>query len=1308
MARRILLFTILLLCLTVPAAAQFVIGPLNYPDGVVGEPYPVVTPTTQGGVAPITWSILNGSLPPGLSLNSSTGVVFGTPTTAGSFGFTLRATSATGETADRTTGIQVWNIQILPATVPTAVAGSNYSVQFTATGGGAAYGLYPGGGVDGPPPIPGLSWDEGIESLVLAGVPTTPGTYNFTVTYYDDFNVEKTQNYTLEVVSPYQVTPTSLPGGQVAVLYSQQMMINTSNPTDWAIQSGSLPPGLSIDSGTGLISGTPTLAGTYNFVVRAYTSVGEMTIHTDSVPLSIVIAANPVILQTASLPNGVAGTAYSQQLVSTGGLTPYLYSIQAGSLPPGISLTSAGVNAGLISGTTASVGSFTVTIRVTDSLSSFSERTYNFQITSPYVITPTSLPNATQYLEYSQPLALNTTEPASWSIVSGSLPSGVNLNSSTGLISGTPFQAGAFTFTVRAQVSTQFGITPSQDRTLTLNVGDNPLTILTASLPNGFVGQQYSQPVVAAGGAPPYFFNLNGGNLPPGLSLDSSSGVISGAPTTIGSYTFEVQVWDNFENDATRTLSIEILPSLTVTTTNVPGATLNQPYSTTLQHSGTTQPVTWQLTSGTLPPGITLSSAGVLSGTPTQLGTFNFAVRVGLPSIEVFSQPQPLTITVAPPPLTLSPPSLPGGVVSVPYTATFTPGGGVGNFALTLLSGALPPGLNYNPATRTISGTPSTYGSFPFVMRLTSGSDILEQQFTINVEPAPLVFLSESAPDGYRSETYQFNIQVQGGVPPYQFSVSSGGLPPAVALNPGGAVVGQPGGAGVFPFTATVVDSLRASASASFTITIYDQLTLVGPSPLPAAVEGEEYSTTLQVTGGKPPLNFTLLSGALPAGITLSPAGVVSGIATAGGQYVFTARVEDANGRASQRSIELPVVAALRIETETLPEAVTFREYNVAMAASGGVAPYTWTYSGGLPPGLFFENGVFRGAPTAIGEFPLTINVTDSGNRSTARVYTLVVTGGILITTSSLPPAEAGEDYAAQLTAVGGEQPYRWSIEGLLPEGLSLNPGTGLISGRAVAAGTFNFIARVEDINDLSDTATLSITVSIPPPPTVQIMGLPPSTGPAQQPTFTVMVSEPYPAALDGELDLAFAPDSGPDDPAVQFANGSRRLPFRIPATLMSANFGGTPPALQTGTVAGLITLTTSYRSGNQDLTPTPAPTQTIRIAPAAPVLTRLDVTRSAAGFELAVFGFSTPRNITRATVRLTPAQGATLTTTEFNLELGPLFTTWYTSAQSAEFGSQFRLVLPFGLTGSGSDIASVSVTLTNSVGTSNTLTSIF
>jgi hypothetical protein len=758
-----------------------------------------------------------------------------------------------------------------------------------------------------------------------------------------------------------------------------------------------------------------------------------------------------------------------------------------------------------------------------------------------------------------------------------------------------------------------------------------------------------------------------------------------------------------------RALSITVVAfPLTVTTTVLPSGTLNQAYAFNLQFSGTTQPVTWSIVSGTLPTGITLSAAtGLLSGIPTVLGTQSFSVRVQSSNGLAVSAPRALALSVGPPPLQLAPEALSAGIVNSPYFAQLIPSGGVGNYVLAVASGSLPPGVTFDPGSRRFLGTPTQIGVFGFVMRVTSGNDLLEQGYSITIRPEPLNLLTEVLPDGYQGETYQVNLAAVGGVTPYTFSISAGTLPPGVALNPAGVIVGQPGGSGLFSPTVTVRDAEGVTVSRPFALTIHPTLLLTGPSPLPLATQGESYAANLTSTGGRTPYSYSLVSGVLPQGVTLTTAGAVAGTPMQSGAFAITALVTDANGRTSQRVIELQVVGALTLLPESLPEGTAFREYNVGLILQGGVGPYQWSHSGDLPPGILFENGVFRGAPTQIGTFPFVVSVRDSRERSLSRNYSITVTGGVLITTTTLPPAMAGEAYQVTLAAEGGRAPYRWAVVGLLPAGLDLDPGLGQIAGSPTASGTFTFTVRVEDPDGLSDTAELSIVVATPPPPTLRITNLPSTSPPAQQPTFAVMLDESYPLPLQGEVDLTFAADRGPDDPSVQFANGSRRIPFTVPAGQRTANFTA-PPALQTGTVAGLITLTSHYRADGQDVTPTPPPTQTLRIVPAAPVLTRLDLVRTATGFELVVFGYSTPRDITRATVRLSPSVEGALAASEFTIELNSIFTTWYNSTTSMPFGSQFRLSLPFSLTGNAADIGSATVTLTNSVGTSNTLTTNF
>src|SRR5918993_987153 len=180
------------------------------------------------------------------------------------------------------------------------------------------------------------------------------------------------------------------------------------------------------------------------------------------------------------------------------------------------------------------------------------------------------------------------------------------------------------------------------------------LSVSTATLPNATTGAAYSATLNAAGGVAPYLWTLSSGNLPPGLTLDAASGLISGTPSASGSYAFTAQVADaqSPPDTASRTLSITVSappapPPPNITTTSLPDARRNKSYSRTLQATGGVAPYTWSLASGALPPGLSLNaSTGAISGTPTTRGAWSFTVRVQDTQSPPASDTQTLSISV--------------------------------------------------------------------------------------------------------------------------------------------------------------------------------------------------------------------------------------------------------------------------------------------------------------------------------------------------------------------------------------------------------------------------------------------------------------------------------------------------------------------------------------------------------------------------------------------------------------------------------------------------------------------------------------
>lgn len=262
------------------------------------------------------------------------------------------------------------------------------------------------------------------------------------------------------------------------------------------------------------------------------------------------------------------------------------------------------------------------------------------------VVTTTSLAGGVVGNSYSATLkASGGTGSLSWNLASGShLSAGLSLDASTGVISGSPTASGTTNFTVQVTDSAPTPVSATQSLSITIA---SRLIITTALLPNGLVNLAYATTLQASSGMKPYSWSITTGSLPAGLSLDASTGVISGTPTTSEKSSFTVQVADASTQSATRQLSITIEPALTITTPSLSDGTLSVAYSATVEAAYATLPVTWSISSGALPTGLKLGAgAGYISGTPLVAGTSNFTVMVTDSSTPQQTATQPLSITI--------------------------------------------------------------------------------------------------------------------------------------------------------------------------------------------------------------------------------------------------------------------------------------------------------------------------------------------------------------------------------------------------------------------------------------------------------------------------------------------------------------------------------------------------------------------------------------------------------------------------------------------------------------------------------------
>jgi parallel beta-helix repeat protein len=470
-------------------------------------------------------------------------------------------------------------------------------------------------------PIPGYTVFNQPFSAVLTDL--SPGqTYHFRAkaigneTVYGGDQTFVTQNSLI-------ISTTSLPDWDKGIPFSESLTATGGvTPYIWSLKNGTLPVGLTLDKSSGLISGTPTTAKTYNFTVQVTDSAASKAAATQ--PLSITI--NPALkITTASLVAGKTGEAYSQNFSAEGGSGDYLWSLKSGTLPEGLNLD----EDGRLSGTPAHAGTFSFSPEVDDGIASvISAKPLILNIYAPLAITPVVLPDGGVKAAYSASFtATGGIGPYSWS-KSGNWPKGLTL-SSKGVVSGKPTRPGTYDFTVK--VTDKARNTASETFSIKVN---SAVTLASSSLTTGEVNIPYSWIPVASGGDGQYTWSYKG-TLPSGLTFDNTTGVISGTPTTdVKNAAITVKVTDGLGGFASKALKLKVYKAVTITTASLKDGKAGTSYSVTLKAKDGSGKYNWSLAEGSnsLPEWASLNlKTGVistLSGSKPTAGTWKFSVMV--------------------------------------------------------------------------------------------------------------------------------------------------------------------------------------------------------------------------------------------------------------------------------------------------------------------------------------------------------------------------------------------------------------------------------------------------------------------------------------------------------------------------------------------------------------------------------------------------------------------------------------------------------------------------------------------------------
>jgi len=1106
---------------------RITVGPLSVPAGIAGSPFDMAGPPVTGIYGTARWSLSSGSLPAGLTLDTATGRIHGTPLEGANRSLRLRVTDSHDNASEQSATFTLV-IDAPPAPQPNnpdpgapppVPLQVSYGTSFTAytedrfaSGSPTVYGYKGPGSVDTytlapqSAPLPGWAsldprtgWITGTPGESAAG-----SREGIVVRLDRDGETADSPAFRI-LVHPFDVSaPATALSGKVGAPASWSASARVAKGSvNWSVASGSLPNGLSLD-GYGRIAGTPTsIAKDSPVTVRATDSAAR----TD-VSESFSITVRPTLTVPSSV-SGTVGTPIASFTPSLGGAVGAVDWSISGTLPGWATFDPA---TGRITGTpTVSGTTNNLVLTGTHRSTGLSATSNAFSISVTVVpLSMSGQPESAvvrvgETVSMPQPSVSGAVGAVSWTAI-GNFPDWLSM-SPGGRVSGTPSAPDATDqLAIRARDAATGSSVTSRGFSVRA-LADPRASITPAAVAKARSPFSVSPSASNIIGTPTW--SVASGTLPGWAAFDSRTGRISGTPqngdlgTTAG---LSLRVTDSHDNRSatTGTFSITVEPSLLVSAR--PGTYLTHPgipfASDAPAVSGQSGAVTWSLASGNVPPGTAFSpETGRVTGTPASTGTWAGllvqATDVNSGATGVASQA--FAIKVAD--LTATVGSLHRGTVTRQMTVVPVTTNAIGTVTWELLGGTLPPGLAFDSATGTVSGIPTeaaTVSGLQLRATDSTGVSAVTGAFSLEIARGFTATLSPSAYAARVGVTFvaeRPSVTNARGTPTW--SVASGALPDGVSMDAGtGIVSGVPSVAGEFSFTLRATDSVDGATADTRPVTV-----TVGDIPLVTVDEAYTtrvdalFSVVPQVSRAAAPVTWTLASGTRPDWAALNPqTGVLSGRPTATGVHEgLSLRARDADTATGvSRRFSVTVNPGITATVSQTQYAGRRGQPLSTVGASAGntLGTVTWSVgSGTLPSGMTVNpsTGVVSGSPTSHGTFTARLMATDShdGARAQTQLLTFVISDLLDITGErEVYGTHVNQPLSAPLMGVTGQRgTVTWSAASAdMPDWVDVDPATGRMTGTPTSPGAAVGVR-------LRVTDTLDGATALSDPFTIQVLG---------------------------------------------------------------------------------------------------------------------------------------------------------------------------------------------------------------------------